>query len=110
MDDRIERIRQRAHEIWEREGRPQGREQEHWDRASREIDAEGGQVSETTQNPNAASTATGGSPSVEQVTGAGPAIAERSKDSTPKPETGEAEIIDRLAQLQPRHHRSPCER
>jgi hypothetical protein len=81
MDDRDERIRQRAHEIWEREGRPHGLEQEHWDRATREIDAEGGRVSETEQNPDAASTAGEGSPA-EQVTGAGPAMAERSKDST----------------------------
>lgn len=31
------RIRQRAYEIWEREGRPEGRHAEHWDRACREI-------------------------------------------------------------------------
>ena len=84
MNDRDERIRQRAHEIWEREGRPHGLEQEHWDRATREIDAEGSQVSETAQNPDAASTATGGSPAAEQISSAGPAIAEGSKDSTPK--------------------------
>jgi hypothetical protein len=35
--DVAERIRQRAYEIWEREGRPEGREQEHWERAEREI-------------------------------------------------------------------------
>ncbi|PBB91534.1 hypothetical protein CK215_16965 [Mesorhizobium sp. WSM3864] len=29
--DREERIRRRAHEIWEQAGRPQGRQQEHWD-------------------------------------------------------------------------------
>ncbi|HYC03004.1 MAG TPA: DUF2934 domain-containing protein [Azospirillaceae bacterium] len=28
-----ERIRQRAHQIWESEGRPEGREQAHWDMA-----------------------------------------------------------------------------
>ncbi|MCT2581267.1 MAG: DUF2934 domain-containing protein [Mesorhizobium sp.] len=77
MDDRIERIRQRAHEIWEREGRPDGREQEHWDKATKEIDAEGGQFSEAAQNPDA-STASGGNPSAEQVTGAGPAKRGRS--------------------------------
>jgi hypothetical protein len=38
--DREERIRQRAHEIWEREGRPEGREQEHWDQAVQEIESE----------------------------------------------------------------------
>ena len=37
-----ERIRQRAHEIWEREGRPEGRHEEHWAQAHREIEAEGG--------------------------------------------------------------------
>ncbi|WP_119677352.1 DUF2934 domain-containing protein [Indioceanicola profundi] len=29
-----DRIRQKAHDIWEREGRPEGREREHWDMAS----------------------------------------------------------------------------
>jgi len=32
-----ERIRQRAHELWEQEGRPQGRQDEHWARACGEI-------------------------------------------------------------------------
>jgi Protein of unknown function (DUF2934) len=35
-----ERVRRRAHEIWDREGRPEGRESEHWRMASAEIDAE----------------------------------------------------------------------
>ena len=34
------RIRERAHVIWEREGRPQGREIAHWAMASEEIAAE----------------------------------------------------------------------
>ena len=33
-------IEQRAHEIWDREGRPTGREQEHWDKALQEIEVE----------------------------------------------------------------------
>ena len=37
-----ERIRRRAHEIWEREGRPEGRHEEHWARARREVEAEEG--------------------------------------------------------------------
>jgi hypothetical protein len=32
------RIRQRAYAIWEREGRPEWRDQEHWDQARREIE------------------------------------------------------------------------
>ncbi|AZO12071.1 MULTISPECIES: DUF2934 domain-containing protein [unclassified Mesorhizobium] len=42
--DREERIRRRAHEIWEREGRPEGRQQEHWDQAVQEIEAEGSEA------------------------------------------------------------------
>ncbi|MBZ9986628.1 DUF2934 domain-containing protein [Mesorhizobium sp. BH1-1-5] len=40
-DDRHERIRQRAHEIWEQAGRPEGAHIEHWDRATAEVDAAG---------------------------------------------------------------------
>lgn len=39
-DDRQHRIRQRAHAIWESHGRPHGADREHWDQATREIDAE----------------------------------------------------------------------
>lgn len=42
MSDRDERIRQRAYDIWDREGRPDGREAEHWDRALEEIGREDG--------------------------------------------------------------------
>ncbi len=35
-----ERIRQRAHEIWEQERRPEGRDQEHWAQACRELETE----------------------------------------------------------------------
>lgn len=40
LPDQEERIRLRAYEIWEREGRPEGREVEHWERARSEIGAE----------------------------------------------------------------------
>jgi hypothetical protein len=38
--DREERIRQRAYAIWQSEGHGHGREEEHWQRAEREIAAE----------------------------------------------------------------------
>ena len=38
-DDRQERIRKRAHAIWESNGRPHGSDREHWEQATREIDA-----------------------------------------------------------------------
>ena len=38
--DREERVKQRAQEIWEREGRPEGREQQNWYQALEEIAVE----------------------------------------------------------------------
>ena len=38
--DREERIRQLAHEIWEREGHPHGRDTEHWRLATEAYEAE----------------------------------------------------------------------
>src|ERR1051326_7791435 len=38
--DQEERIRQRAYAIWQSEGHTHGREEEHWQRAEREIAAE----------------------------------------------------------------------
>ena len=37
MADLTEAIRQRAHEIWQAEGRPDGRAHEHWCRAEAEV-------------------------------------------------------------------------
>ncbi|ESX64915.1 MULTISPECIES: DUF2934 domain-containing protein [unclassified Mesorhizobium] len=37
-DDRHEKIRQRAYEIWVREGRPHGEHERHWQQAKRELD------------------------------------------------------------------------
>ena len=51
MDDRNEKIRKRAHEIWEEEGRPEGREYSHWLRARTEIDAEDAERPERTESP-----------------------------------------------------------
>lgn len=39
-DDRQRKIEQRANEIWQREGRPDGRADEHWRLATAEIEAE----------------------------------------------------------------------
>ena len=37
-DDREDRIRKRAHALWEQNGRPEGRHEEHWHQASQEAD------------------------------------------------------------------------
>jgi hypothetical protein len=44
-------IRQRAYEIWEQAGRPDGREDEHWALALREIEAEGLAQAATAEAP-----------------------------------------------------------
>ncbi len=58
MDDREQLIRDRAYAIWQREGRPAGRESEHWQAAAREIEEELGS-SGGAKEPSAAA-ATGG--------------------------------------------------
>lgn len=37
-NDRENRIRKRAYELWEAAGKPEGRHDEHWEQAAREID------------------------------------------------------------------------
>ena len=41
MEDRVERVRSRAFEIWEREGRPEGRALDHWFEAETQVLSEG---------------------------------------------------------------------
>ena len=36
-DDREERVRQRAYLLWEQEGRPHGRHEDHWHQASQDV-------------------------------------------------------------------------
>jgi hypothetical protein len=52
-------IRERAYSIWELEGRPQGRERQHWEQATREVMARG------QGNPAAAAAAKAGKPAVK---------------------------------------------
>ena len=44
MKDKREEIAVKAYEIWEREGRPANKAQEHWLRAERELCGDGGAV------------------------------------------------------------------
>jgi Protein of unknown function (DUF2934) len=44
MDEREEQIRRRAHELWEQEGKPGGREMDCWLRAEREIAGKEGET------------------------------------------------------------------
>jgi hypothetical protein len=42
QDDRHNKIRQRAYELWHNEGRQEGRAEDHWAQAEREVEAEAG--------------------------------------------------------------------
>lgn len=51
-EDLEDRIRRRAHQIWEREGRPVGRHADHWTLAKEEIAIEGNYAGTLTPNPS----------------------------------------------------------
>jgi len=63
--DLEERIRQKAHEIWEGEGRPEGLEVEHWYKAQDFISRETFEA--TVGTPNAAAEAADFSPASDNV-------------------------------------------
>jgi hypothetical protein len=84
MGDYEQKIRQRAHEIWESEGRPEGRHEHHWQKASDEhasqtngADAGRKNASETT--PLASSLQPGGT-----IPNGGPAGAGADSMSSPR--------------------------
>jgi hypothetical protein len=56
MTDREQKIRQRAYGIWEAEGHPHGRDQDHWHRAAqevgKEVPAQGDLIPEITDAPS----------------------------------------------------------
>lgn len=42
--DRANKIRERAHSLWQNAGSPEGRHDEHWSQAEREIDQGDGEI------------------------------------------------------------------
>jgi hypothetical protein len=51
VDSLEKKIQQRAYQIWERDGRPEGKQDEHWTRACQEIAAETGVETDCTSRP-----------------------------------------------------------
>jgi ElaB/YqjD/DUF883 family membrane-anchored ribosome-binding protein len=49
-ESQTERVRQRAHELWEQQGRPEGLQGEHWARACRELQMEEKSGTDNTAN------------------------------------------------------------
>lgn len=88
--NRDERIRERAHAIWDREGKPEGAAQRHWQQAEQEIDREDHVPAKKTPAKKPAATkkpAEKTEGASRKTAGAGPALAKRSKDAK-KPEKG----------------------
>jgi hypothetical protein len=118
-DDLDGRIKRRAYEIWEREGRPEGREADHWKLASEEIAIEDNQRQTLLPNPSGGGddTATRGEPvepllSVEsQTEGIAPAGQEdvqpapykrtRSTRASAEGEAGESAEVEAGAEAAP---------
>lgn len=55
MDAREERIKAKAHELWEADGKPEGRDRAHWEQAAKLIDEEERAVARASGDPEAAS-------------------------------------------------------
>jgi len=87
--DREQLIRERAYVIWDAEGRPAGRDQEHWDRAVSEINAQTVEqpvesaVAVVTAQPTPAASEPTPTPSAAEP--AAPARAKRAAKGTAKP-------------------------
>ncbi|RFC65717.1 MULTISPECIES: DUF2934 domain-containing protein [Mesorhizobium] len=83
--NRDERIRERAHAIWDREGKPEGAAQRHWQQAEGEIEKEDSAPKKAAAKKPAAKKPVATSASAKaKKTGADAAPAKRSKD-TKKP-------------------------
>lgn len=107
MDDHNERIRQRAHEIWEEEGRPEGREYSHWLRARADVREEEGEVSIFARSglilrPDL-------HPSEEMERTSKSDIARNTLPPGTVPENPTAENPDRIARLKPARPRKPLD-
>jgi hypothetical protein len=82
QNDLSDRIRQRAQEIWEQEGRPEGRAEEHWAQAERDIRAAAGGPKAAGQ-PKASAKKAGNGAAAHRA--AKPAEAKRRGSASPTP-------------------------
>jgi hypothetical protein len=51
LDAREERIRARAHALWEADGKPEGRDREHWEQAAKLVDEEERETARANAHP-----------------------------------------------------------
>ncbi|GAA4258415.1 DUF2934 domain-containing protein [Azospirillum formosense] len=82
--DRAERVRRRAHDIWERDGRPEGRHDEHWAQAEAEVDDEIRAERQSAETESSAPEAPPKRRSTKAGPKAGPKAATTANDAKPK--------------------------
>lgn len=78
-DDRQERIRNRAHQIWQEEGQPAGHHERHWHQAAADIDREDAGKPSAAKKASGAAKAKTAAPKEEKT------AAKASKPKTSKP-------------------------
>jgi hypothetical protein len=83
--DKEARIRERAYEIWVREGQPHGRDAEHWQKAEAEIVAESGAVADHAAAGSKPGTEAPSTAPATPVPGAGAVPPLRSRRAAAKP-------------------------
>jgi hypothetical protein len=54
LDAREERIKAKAHALWEADGKPEGRDREHWEQAAKLVDEEERAAARARSHPEAA--------------------------------------------------------
>jgi Protein of unknown function (DUF2934) len=95
MSDKPNRIHERAYHLWEKAGRPEGRELEHWLEAERELtgpgNGDGNQTHETASDPHGIHAAEKYNREVQESVGSGKSerAAQEAKKAIDGPERDE---------------------
>lgn len=101
--DHQERIRQRAHAIWESEGRPEGRDAHHWSQAEQELRSQTGEGDQTGSGDQSGGVQPGSGQggeaggdlgSASQSEGSQAASGVRSSDSAQTADGGEPQLME----------------
>lgn len=94
MSDREEKIRERAYRLWVEEGQPEGRHDQHWEEARRQIDAE-------EKGANAKAASGEAKPKTRRAAAAAPAAAKSSAKTAAKPAAAKTTTVAKAAPAKP---------
>lgn len=85
-----ERIETRAHEIWEREGRPEGEHERHWHQAAREIEEEDASSHTGATEPGSDKRGVKGAEKLTRARRSGGTAPETDSDASPRSTQGKS--------------------